>query len=87
MKFDRSRYVLALPLLAAVCAVAALLCWWARPLDEDVSERLPGADQPPGAVGARRSVPHQDEAIGHATVPNKKGPSLKENGPRATNAT
>ena len=52
MKFDRSRYVLALPLLAAVAALAALVFWLARPLAEAVSERLPGADQPPGAEGA-----------------------------------
>ena len=34
MKFDRSRYALALPLLAAVFAVAALVFWWAHPLGE-----------------------------------------------------
>ncbi|MGA3180875.1 MAG: PQQ-binding-like beta-propeller repeat protein [Verrucomicrobiota bacterium] len=52
MKFDRSRYVLALPLLAAVLAVAALVFWWARQSRDIISERLPGADQPPGAEGA-----------------------------------
>jgi len=30
MKLDRSRYVLALPLLAAVLAAAALAFWWAH---------------------------------------------------------
>ncbi len=52
MKFDRSRYALALPLLAAVFAVAALVFWWARQGEDAISERLPGADQPPGADGA-----------------------------------
>ncbi len=52
MKSDRSRYILALPLLAAVLAVAALLFWWARQGDDNISERVPGADQPPGAEGA-----------------------------------
>jgi len=52
MKFDRSRYVLALPLLAAVLAVASLVFWWARQGEDSLSERLPGADQPPGAEGA-----------------------------------
>jgi len=52
MKFDRSRYALALPLLAAVCAAAALVFWWAQPDKKTLSERLPGADQPPGAEGA-----------------------------------
>ncbi len=52
MKLDRSRYVLALPLLAAVCALAALAFWWAHPLADAILERLPGADQPPGAEGA-----------------------------------
>jgi outer membrane protein assembly factor BamB len=52
MKFDRSRYALALPLLAAVFALAALLFWWAHPGEDTLSERLPGADQPPGADGA-----------------------------------
>jgi outer membrane protein assembly factor BamB len=72
MKFDRSRYVLALPLLAAVCAVAALLCWWARPLDEDVSERLPGADQPPGADGAAALNPIQaGQLLAGSALPGK----------------
>ncbi|MGA2176550.1 MAG: PQQ-binding-like beta-propeller repeat protein [Verrucomicrobiota bacterium] len=52
MKFDRSRYALAVPLLAAVCAVAALVFWWTRQGQDTLSERLPGADQPPGADGA-----------------------------------
>lgn len=52
MKSDRSRYALALPLLAAVCAVAALIFWWVRQDNYAISERLPGADQPPGADGA-----------------------------------
>ena len=33
-------------------AAAALIFWWAHPSAEDLSERLPGADQPPGAEGA-----------------------------------
>lgn len=52
MRFDRSRYVLAMPLLAAVVAAAALLFWWAHPQAEAILERLPGADQAPGAEGA-----------------------------------
>ena len=52
MKSDRSRYALALPLLAAVCAVAALIFWRVRQDDYAISERLPGTDQPPGAEGA-----------------------------------
>jgi outer membrane protein assembly factor BamB len=52
MKFDRSQSVRALPLLAAVLAVSALLFWWRSQRDGDVTERLPGADQPPGAAGA-----------------------------------
>jgi outer membrane protein assembly factor BamB len=51
MKLDRSRYVLALPLLAAVLAAAALAFWWAHQDQNALSERLPGADQPPGAEG------------------------------------
>jgi outer membrane protein assembly factor BamB len=57
MKLDRSRYALALPLLAAVLAATALILWWAHPLAEAVSERLPGADQPPGAEGAAAANP------------------------------
>jgi outer membrane protein assembly factor BamB len=52
MKLDRSRYALALPLLAVVLAVAALLFWRARQGEDALAERLPGADQPPGADGA-----------------------------------
>ena len=52
MKSDRSRYVLALPLLAAVLALAALIFWWTYQGENGLSERLPGADQPPGAEGA-----------------------------------
>ena len=52
MKWNRSRYALALPLLAAVLAVAALVLWQTRQDEAAVSERLPGADQPPGADGA-----------------------------------
>ncbi len=52
MKDDRSRYTLALPLLAAVFAVAALAFWWMHQGDDTLSERLPGADQPSGADGA-----------------------------------
>jgi outer membrane protein assembly factor BamB len=52
MKSDRSRYLWALPLLAAVCAVAALCFWWVRQDNYPISERLPGTDQPPGAEGA-----------------------------------
>src|ERR1039458_6624387 len=51
MRFNRSRYALALPLLALVFAVAALVFWWARQGEDALSERLPGADQPPGADG------------------------------------
>src|SRR5208283_1873301 len=51
MKFDRSRYALALPLLAALLAVAALI-FWTQQEENSASERLPGADQPPGADGA-----------------------------------
>jgi len=52
MKIDRSRYVLALPLLAAVFAVAALVFWRGHHSEDALSERLPGSDQPPGADGA-----------------------------------
>jgi len=52
MKFERTRFVLALPVLDAVCAVASLGFWLARPLAEAVGVPLPGADQPPGAEGA-----------------------------------
>ena len=52
MKFDRARYALALPLLAAVLAAAALVFWWTRQSENSVTERLPGADQSPGADGA-----------------------------------
>jgi outer membrane protein assembly factor BamB len=52
MKSDRSRFVLALPVLAALFAVAALTVWLVRPLREAIAERLPGADQPPGSEGA-----------------------------------
>ncbi len=52
MKPDGSRYVLALPLLAALLAVGALIFWQMHQGREDISERLPGADQPPGADGA-----------------------------------
>jgi len=51
MKLDRSRYALALPLLAAVFAVAALVFWRGHHGEDALSERLPGADQPPGADG------------------------------------
>ena len=57
MKIDRSRYALALPLLAAVFAVAALVLWLAHPLADAVSQRLPGADQAPGAEGASAANP------------------------------
>ena len=52
MKFDRSRYVLALPLLAAVFTLAALVFWWAHQGEDAISKRLPGADQSPGTDGA-----------------------------------
>jgi outer membrane protein assembly factor BamB len=52
MKLDRSRCVSALPLLAAALAVAALVFWWSRQGEGAASERLPGADQPPGADAA-----------------------------------
>ncbi len=52
MKLDRSRYALALPLFAALLAVAALVFWWTHQRQEALSERVPGADQPPGAEGA-----------------------------------
>lgn len=52
MKLDRSRYALALPLLVAVLAVAALAFWWTHQDEGGIAERLPGADQPPGADGA-----------------------------------
>jgi len=57
MKIDRSRFVLALPALAAVCAAVALAFWLARPLAEAVGVRMPGADQPPGAEGAMAMNP------------------------------
>jgi outer membrane protein assembly factor BamB len=47
-----SKHTWALPLLAAVLAVAALAFWWSRQGEDSVSERLPGADEPPGADGA-----------------------------------
>jgi outer membrane protein assembly factor BamB len=52
MKLDRSRYALVWPLLAAIVALGALVFWWTRQGENPVSERLPGADQPPGADGA-----------------------------------
>jgi outer membrane protein assembly factor BamB len=52
MKFDRNRYALALPLLAAVVAVTALAFWWVHQDKDAISPRLPGADQAPGADGA-----------------------------------
>jgi outer membrane protein assembly factor BamB len=52
MKWDHSRYVLALPLLAAVLAGTAVVFWWSRGDENSASPRLPGADQPPGADGA-----------------------------------
>jgi len=52
MNSNRSRFALALPLMAMVLAVAALAFWWARQGDESIVERLPGADQSPGADGA-----------------------------------
>jgi outer membrane protein assembly factor BamB len=47
-----SKNAWALPLLAAVLAVTALAFWWSRQGEDSISERLPGADEPPGANGA-----------------------------------
>jgi outer membrane protein assembly factor BamB len=52
MKTDRARYAFALPVLTAICAVAALVFWWAHSFGDSISERLPGADLAPGADGA-----------------------------------
>jgi outer membrane protein assembly factor BamB len=57
MKFLHSRYTPALPFLAAAVAAAALVFWWAHPPADDLSERLPGADQAPGADGASAANP------------------------------
>ncbi len=75
MSLDRSRYVLALPLLAAVLAAAALVFWWSRPGENGVSERLPGADQTPGADGAAAVNPVLAGQLirGHAQPANLPG--------------
>jgi outer membrane protein assembly factor BamB len=71
MKFERTRFALALPLLAAAAAVAALAFWFGRPLAEAVSERLPGADQPPGAEGAATLNP----VLAGKLIPGQAGPT------------
>jgi outer membrane protein assembly factor BamB len=75
MKFDRSRYALALPLLAAVFAAAALIFWQAHQGEDAISERLPGADQPPGADGAAAVNPILAGKLipGHAQPANLPG--------------
>jgi outer membrane protein assembly factor BamB len=57
MKLDRSRYVPALPLLAAVCAAGALVFWWTRQGQDNLTERLPGTDHAAGTEGASGANP------------------------------
>jgi outer membrane protein assembly factor BamB len=70
-----SKNALALPLLAAVLAVAALMFWWWNQGEDSVSERLPGADQPPGADGAAAVNPVLAGKLiqGQAQPPNLPG--------------
>ena len=57
MKLDRSRYAVALPLLAAVVAAAALVFWWAPRNQDVISPRLPGADHAPDTDGSGAANP------------------------------
>jgi outer membrane protein assembly factor BamB len=93
MKWDRSRYALALPLLAAVLAVAALMFWRARQDDGTLAERLPGADQPPGADGAAAVNPilagqliqgHGQPANLPGLWPQFRGPNRDDISPETT---
>lgn len=52
MKNINSRFALALPLLAGIAAIAALVFWWAHSVQDALSERLPGSDETPGAASA-----------------------------------
>lgn len=52
MKFDRSRYLLALPVITAALALVALIFWQTHSGEDGTSERVPGTDQAPGADGA-----------------------------------
>ena len=75
MKFDRSRYALALPLLAAVLAVAALVFWWAR-RGRGRHLRAPARSRSTARRGRRgggQSHPGRQTHPGHAQPANLPG--------------